>query len=39
MSDDVLIAAKNKRIKPLEEENRRLTAELTNLRGKQYDRV
>ncbi len=38
-SKDVLIAAKNKRIKALEEENRRLKAELANLRGKLYDRA
>jgi ribosomal protein L29 len=35
-SKDVLIAAKNKRIKALEEENKRLKAELANLRGKLY---
>lgn len=38
-SKDVLIAAKNKRIKILEEENRRLKTELAILRGKIYDRT
>ena len=38
-SKDVLIAAKNKRIKELEEENKRLKAELATLRGKIYDRA
>lgn len=38
-SKDVLIAAKNKRIKALEDENKRLKAELANLRGKLYDRA
>ncbi len=38
-SKDVLIAAKNKRIKTLEDENKRLKAELATLRGKLYDRA
>lgn len=38
-SKDVLIAAKNKRIKALEEENKRLKSELAILRGKLYDRA
>lgn len=38
-SKDVLIAAKNKRIKALEEENKRLKTELANLRGKLYDKA
>lgn len=38
-SKDVLIAAKNKRIKALEEENKRLKSELATLRGKLYDRA
>lgn len=38
-SKDVLLAAKNKRIKVLEEENKRLKAELAVLRGKLYDRA
>lgn len=38
-SKDVLLAAKNKRIKVLEEENKRLKAELAILRGKLYDRA
>ncbi|WP_240873271.1 DUF6262 family protein [Shimazuella soli] len=36
-SKDVLLAAKNKRIKLLEEENQRLKNELKLLRGKVYD--
>ncbi len=36
-SKDVLIAAKNNRIKALEEENKRLKDELMKLRGKFYD--
>lgn len=36
-SKDVIIAAKNKRIKELEEENKRLKEELKVLRGKVYD--
>ena len=36
-SKDVVIAAKNKRIKELEEENRLLKQELQKLRGKLYD--
>lgn len=36
-SKDVLIAAKNKRIKELETENKRLKEELAHLRGKIYD--
>ena len=36
-SKDVVIAAKNKRIKELEEENRLLKQELQKLRGKIYD--
>ncbi|EGD49588.1 hypothetical protein Cpap_4026 [Ruminiclostridium papyrosolvens DSM 2782] len=36
-SKDILIAAKNKRIKELEEENKRLKDELMKLRGKLYD--
>jgi Family of unknown function (DUF6262) len=38
-SKDVLIASKNKRIKVLEEENKRLKTELANLRGKLYDKA
>lgn len=38
-SKDVLIAAKNKRIKVLEDENKRLKAELANIRGKLYDKA
>ena len=38
-SKDVLIATKNKRIKALEEENKRLKSELAILRGKLYDRA
>jgi len=38
-SKDVLIAAKNRRIKTLEDENKRLKAELAALRGKLYDRA
>jgi predicted Zn-dependent protease len=36
-SKDVVIAAKNKRIKELEEENRLLKQELQKARGKMYD--
>lgn len=36
-SKDVLIAAKNKRIRELETENKRLKDELMRLRGKIYD--
>ena len=36
-SKDVLIAAKNKRIKELEEENKRMKDEIMKLRGKIYD--
>jgi len=36
-SKDVLIAAKNKKIKELESENKKLKEELKKLRGKQYD--
>ena len=36
-SKDVVIAAKNKRIKELEEENRLLKQELQKVRGKMYD--
>ena len=36
-SKDVLLATKNKRIKELEEENKRYKAELAMLRGKLYD--
>jgi hypothetical protein len=36
-SKDVLIAGKNKRIKALEDENKRLKSELATLRGIQYD--
>ena len=36
-SKDVLIAAKNKRIKVLEEENQLLKEEMMHLRGKIYD--
>ena len=36
---DVLIAAKNKRIKELSEENKRLKAELERLRGRLYESV
>ena len=36
-SKDVVIAAKNKRIKELEEENRLLKQELQKLKGKLYD--
>lgn len=36
-SKDVLIAAKNKRIKELETENKRFKDELMRLRGKIYD--
>ena len=36
-SKDVLIAAKNKRIKELDEENKRLKAEVMHLRGKIYE--
>lgn len=36
-SKDILIAAKNKRIKELEEENKRLKDDLMKLRGKLYD--
>ena len=35
---DILIAAKNKRLKELENENKRLKEELAYLRGKIYDR-
>ena len=35
---DVLIAAKNKRLKELENKNKRLKEELTYLREKIYDR-
>ena len=38
-SKDVLLAAKNKRIKVLEEENKRLKTELAKLRGNLYDRA
>lgn len=39
-SKDVLIAAaKNKRIKDLTEENKRLKSELATLRGKLYDKA
>lgn len=38
-SKDVLIAAKNKRIKELEAENKRLKDELMHLRGKLYDNI
>ncbi len=38
-SKDVLIAAKNKRIKDLEVENKRLKDELMHLRGKLYDKI
>ena len=38
-SKDVVIAAKNKRIKELEEENRLLKQELQKLRGKLYDKL
>lgn len=38
-SKDVLIADKNKRIKTLEDENKRLKAELATIRGKLYDRA
>jgi hypothetical protein len=38
-SKDVLIAAKNKRIKELEEENKNLKCEMKKLRGILYDRV
>ncbi|MHB8065477.1 MAG: DUF6262 family protein [Ruminiclostridium sp.] len=38
-SKDVLIAAKNKRIKELEAENKRLKDDLMRLRGKLYDNV
>lgn len=38
-SKDVLIAAKNKHIKALEDENKRLKAELATLRGKLYGRA
>ena len=38
-SKDVLLASKNKRIKVLEEENKRLKAELAILRGKLYDKA
>jgi tRNA1(Val) A37 N6-methylase TrmN6 len=37
-SKDVLIAAKNKRIRELENENKRLKEELLYLRGKIYDK-
>ncbi len=36
-SKDVVIAAKNKRIKELEEEIKRLKTELLHLRGKIYE--
>lgn len=36
-SKDILIAAQNKRLKGLENENKRLKEELTYLRGKIYD--
>ena len=36
---DVLLAAKNKRIKELEEENKRLKEEVMKLRGKIYEGV
>lgn len=36
-SKDILIAAKNKRLKELENENKRLREELAYLRGKIYD--
>jgi predicted Zn-dependent protease len=36
-SKDVVIAAKNKRIKELEEENKKLKDELMHLRGKIYE--
>ena len=36
---DVVIAAKNKQIKELEAENKRLKEELKKLRGKQYDQL
>ena len=38
-SKDVLIVAKNKRIKALEEENKQLKSELSKLRGKLYDKA
>lgn len=38
-SKDVVIAAKNKRIKELETENKRLREELKRLRGQQYDQL
>ncbi|EJR94921.1 hypothetical protein IKO_05822, partial [Bacillus cereus VDM034] len=34
---DILLAAKNKRIKQLEDENKRLKKELMHLRGKIYE--
>lgn len=37
ISKDVVIAAKNKRIKEMEEENKLLKQELQKLRGKLYD--
>lgn len=37
-SKDVIIAAKNKRIKELEDENKRLKGELLKLRGMVYDK-
>ena len=36
-SKDIVIAAKNKRIRELEEENKLLKQELQKLRGKVYD--
>jgi predicted nuclease with TOPRIM domain len=38
-SKDVIIAAKNKRIKELEEENQKLEEELQRIRGKIYDQM
>lgn len=38
-SKDVIIAAKNKRIKELDEENKKLKEELKKLRGKLYDSI
>jgi cell division protein FtsB len=38
-SKDVIIAAKNKRVKELEEENKQLKEELKKLRGKRYDSI
>lgn len=36
-NEDILLAAKNKRIKQLEDENKKLKEEMMRLRGKLYE--